>query len=71
MNELKEGVKLNRVAWPDDDGVITAGENNVEGLVVRMQPGQEAFVPWVEISYSNKANKSLVNCAFLEGVDFV
>lgn len=70
MNELREGVELRRIVFPSNI-TITAWEDTVDSLIIRMQPGQGGMVPWVEITFANKKNNSLVNCAFLEGLDFV
>lgn len=66
MDELREGVRLSRLFWPD--GVVTPLRDDITQMMVVMQPGQGARVPWVKISYDN-GKVLLYNCAWFAGVE--
>ena len=73
MDELHEGTKLKSIFW--ENGELTLGIENtpgtvVESLTVVMQSGQLAWVPWVQVVWSN-GERFLFNCAVLEGLQIL
>ena len=67
-NEIREGVELDSIHWPDDGSVIT-GIDDCESLTVRMQPGDSGWVPWVEARFTDSTTR-LFNAKYLRAVSF-
>ena len=63
-HELKEGVYLKSIFWPEGD--VTIGKHGCTSLFVRMQMGQMSMVPWAEATFEN-GTKQLYNLALAEG----
>jgi hypothetical protein len=74
---LEEGVELESIWWTEGEltinkeyGTRKGGITKLTRLVVKMQNGQMAHVPWVQAFYENEPPK-LFNCALMDGVSFV
>ena len=65
MSRLNEGVEFRRIYW--DDGFFEVGDKGVESIVVSMENGQMAGVPWALVSFTN-GEPHLVNLSLAGGV---
>lgn len=66
MNELSEGVRIDRLKLASGHEYVV-GEENIKAITVCMQAGQGGMVPWVQVE-SNDGIEGLMNCAHIEGV---
>lgn len=67
MSKLNEGVKLRRIHWAAPMDSFFAVGVNAESIVVSMELGQMASVPWALVR-DIKGKTHLVNLALCEGV---
>lgn len=68
MDELREGVELYSVFWPDG-ATQEVGKHGVVSIVVREQVGEMAMVPWIELT-TDSGTKYLYNPKTIDGVRF-
>lgn len=72
-HELKEGMELSRIAWPESKESMDANFYSTTGLVqsitIVMQQGQMGMVPWAKVTHVNGHTLALVNvaqCVYVE-----
>ncbi len=68
MNELKEGLELKAATLPDTSYYVVG--SNAVSITVRMQTGQMAMIPWLEIELAD-GRKLLFNCTYIADVQFI
>lgn len=69
MSDFKEGVRLKTVAAPADANGnyfhISSGISGCKQIVVSMQPGQMAMVPWARAE-KDDGSVTMINLALME-----
>lgn len=66
---LEEGMQISALSWIDE-GSVTVGEHGCTEIVVIMQYGQMAMVPWFKASYTD-GTVDLHNAASVDTVQFL
>lgn len=69
MSEFKDGQKIKSLYLPDGH-FFTSGVSGIEEIVVVMQNGQMAGVPWFLVKNDN-GQESMWNGALAEGVELL
>lgn len=70
MNSLEEGVRVDRVYFPDGTKQIVDPKSGVKEMVVSMEAGQYGAVPWIKV-FQHNGQTHLINCEKLARVDLV
>lgn len=68
-NQFYEGQELKAIYWPDG-GEAEVGKHGVEKIVVVMECGQMAGVPWFAVWRNGEINQKF-NAAHTDGVELM
>lgn len=77
--KFTEGLKLSRIDFCDDEGsayfitndVVKSDVRKVESIVVSMQSGPGAMIPWAVVRFSDGTAPAMVNLSFIESVNLL
>lgn len=70
MQELSEGIMLGAIYGAGENPIqYRQGHNNVFQIVIVMQHGQIAGVPWARVEFDDGHPDVLVNLAHVESVE--
>ena len=67
MFDFKIGAKVKAITFPDDS-TFRVGQNGVEKILVNLQYGQMAGVPWFSV-FRNGKEESQHNAAHISSVE--